>query len=311
MNDKGRKNRNVTQINGDVNTGGGDFVGRDKVTNIVVDGKLMHIPGAIKAISLQASPRNEMHQKSPLSLGDSIYVVHEIIASAELGNILARTARAADQSLQEDVGILHLKLIAGADTGRLLSFAQRRAQNINLAAGQSRSLAGIRKIIISEQELWVVSHWPSGARSWKKEYMDGPLPGELDIHQMLTWSIAVCDALSALHRRHELHGGISAETIVRARNRDVVLTQAWFAGNLSKETLFPTHFDPQVDLRAFGLLLHQTLTHQPDGHEPASSYNLQVPPELDTLIENIKAGAIKHVPDLKHRLIQIRKNIGS
>jgi serine/threonine protein kinase len=310
MKDGEKRSKPGTNVRGDVNTGGGDFVGRDKNTNISVNGKLLHLPSVLKEISGLAEPPGELEPKSRLPLGDSAYIIREIIASANCGNLLMRTARASDQAMQEDVGIFHLKLISDqGDVGGQLAAVKRRAQNLSLAAGLSRHLAVIRKILVSDRDMWVVSRWVSGGRSWKKEYLEGPLPGILEIRQMLSWGIDVCEALATLHRLREIHAGISAETIVVARNREVMLIQPGFAGHVSMDTIIPPHFDPQVDLQALGDLLHQSLTHQTASREPASSFNLNVSPELDLLIENIRTGAFKQAQGLKRDLILFRKKL--
>jgi hypothetical protein len=310
MKDEEKRNKPGTTIHGDVNTGGGDFVGRDKIVNFMLDGKTLSLPKALDAISSLVEPPEELRPKSRLSLGDSVYIVQELIAIFSAGNLLARTARAGDPAMQENVGIFNLRLITTqSDVQGVLARAKRRTQNLNLAAGQSHHLAGIRKILSYEQGLWVVSQWVSGM-PWKRHYpTDGPLPDVAEIVQALTWGIDICDALAALHRFRELHGGISADTVVSARNRGAVLVDAGYTGRLTMETILPVRFDPQIDLRALGTLLYQTLTHQSDNRGPASSFNLDVPPELDALIEKIQAVAVNHASDLKRDLIRTKKKL--
>lgn len=316
---------------GNINTGGGDYIGRDKHVSIgdgsvfvngnvsnsnitVVGGKALYSPQAATDAASEIRkihPDNELRENSALRVGDASYFVREMIASQSIGNLLVQTAKASDQVMQENAGILRIICLSTqGDTQTELNRTKQRSHHFKLAAERTRFFPTVRKIYPVDQGLWVVSQWVSGM-PWGEFFpMQGALPDRGGILQMITWAIDISIALAALHKLRELHGGLSDETIVVNRSHKVMLIDPGFAGHPIVGKIIPRYFDPQIDMRAFGEVLYRTLTHQAPGPEPAGSYNLEVSPELDALVQSMRQGSFKSAVELKGQLIRLKKGFG-
>lgn len=316
---------------GSINTGGGDYIGRDKRVSVgdgsvfvngnvsnstitVVGGKVLYSPQAATDAASDLGkihPDNEIRENSTLRVGDASYFVREMITSQSMGNLLVLTAKASHQEMQENAGILRIICISTqGDAQKELNRTKQRAHHFKLAAERTRFFPTVRKIYPVDQGLWVVSQWVVGML-WSEFFpMQGALPDRGRILQMIGWAIDISTALAALHKLRELHGGLSNETIITNRSRKVMLIDPGFAGHPIVGKIIPRYFDPQIDIRAFGEILYRTLTHQTPGPEPAGSYNLELSPELDALVQNMRQGSFKSVVELRGQLIQLRKGFG-
>ena len=138
-----------------------------------------------------------------------------------------------------------------------------------------------------------------------------PLPGTESLNRLLGYAIDICDALAALHKRREVHGGVSENAIVTKQGIGAVLIDPAFAGNPLAWKLTSRPFDPRVDIKALGDVLYRIITHQAAGSGPVRQFNSSMPAELETLIAKAQNGTTGHVLELKHALIQIRKKVRS
>ena len=213
---------NGASIEGDVHTNGGDFIGRDKNTTIVVRNLTIIIggdPAASRSKFADQSFRRieefgaeyEFRNKSILCIGDSSYVVQKSIARQSQGNFILQAYSASDQVMQENVGVLRLAYRSKeGTTARYLQHAIERAQGIRKAADSPNShLAPVRKLFPYKGDLWIVSQWATGL-SWASHYPNnGRLPDSAGIQQLISRAIDLCAGLISLHTYQINHGAVS------------------------------------------------------------------------------------------------------
>ena len=311
-------------VQGNVNTSGGDFVGRDHINtgggdvNIInIGSQSLQFPQVAEktmaAIESVSHSGGQIHPGSILKLGDSNYVIQKVVVTRSESNALLQTFKASDQVMQENVGIWGLGFHSEQNNAaRHLQRALERAQNIKLAAAAPHShLASIRKILPVKQGLWVVSQWINWL-TWAKYYPEtGALPDSVMIQQILSRALDVCAALAVLHQRRVHHGGVSVETILINRARDAILIDPDFVDRPAPVEMFLDHFDPQIDLTALGDLLYRSLAHQIPGDAPIHELNLSAPADLTVVIAKLRSGSYKRVFDLKTELLHIKNRLRS
>lgn len=261
----------------------------------------------------EAAARVELLPGTLLTLGGTNHVVHDSIARHIAGKMNIQAARASDQVMQEDVGILHISFAPNypnlhAEKSRLL----HRAHNMNEAAFHCPYLPVIKRISPrDEKDVWLISQWIKPMSLSKYYPANDPLPGTESLNRLLGYAIDICDALAALHKRREVHGGVSENAIVTKQGIGAVLIDPAFAGNPLAWKLTSRPFDPRVDIKALGDVLYRIITHQAAGSGPVRQFNSSMPAELETLIAKAQNGTTGHVLELKHALIQIRKKVRS
>jgi hypothetical protein len=256
--------------------------------------------------------RLDLQPKKQLTLGGTTYLVQRLTSSQSLGNMIIKSAHASSQAMQEDVSLLQISFLGRQeDVGGQLERANRRAQILNEATGQSTQLPVIKNFFQQkeQQNLWVIGRWVRGHPLSKYYPADGPLPGVADLGQILGWAADLCDALAPLHKLREVYGGFTEQSILIQKGRGAILADPVFAGQPLLWKSAPARFDARVDLLALGDLLHRLLTHQADSREPARRFNDQVPAQLEALVMKMQTGPVGQVPDVKRDLLRIRKEI--